>query len=89
MTVRELLARVDSLELAEWMTFYGESPFGDERNDLQAGIIAATIANVNSSKGKAFQPIDFMPYSTEKQDQTQGDMAAILNIMAGNHGDSR
>ena len=89
MTVRELLARVDSLELAEWMQFYGESPFGDERNDLQAGIIAATIANVNSGKGKAFQPIDFMPYSAENKHQTQDDMKSILNIMAGNHGDSR
>ena len=83
MTVRELLSRISSLELAEWMQFYGLSPFGDERNDLQAGIIAATIANVNSGKGKAFQPSDFMPYSSDKQEQTQDDMKSLLNTMAG------
>ena len=89
MTVRELLARIDSLELAEWMQFYGASPFGDERNDLHAGIIAATIANVNSSKGRAFQPQDFMPYKQDSYQQTSEDMQTLLNTMAGNNGNSR
>ena len=40
------------------------SPFGDERSDLQAGIIASTIANVHRGKNtSAFKPEDFMPYS--------------------------
>lgn len=40
------------------------SPFGDERADLQAGIIASTIANVNRGRNTtAFKPEDFMPYS--------------------------
>lgn len=90
MTVRELLARIDSLELAEWMAFYGLSPFGDERQDLQAGIVACTIANANSSKGKAFQPIDFMPYAEDNnKEQTSNEMKALLNTMAGQDGNSR
>ena len=39
-------------------------PFGDERADLQAGIVASTIANVNRGKNtSAYKPEDFMPYS--------------------------
>ena len=89
MTVRELLASTDSLELAEWMQYYALSPFGDERQDLQAGIIAATVANANTGKGKAFQPSDFMPYANENEEQTMDDMKALLNTMAGKHGNSR
>ena len=89
MTVREILARIDSRELAEWMQYYALSPFGDERQDLQAGIIACTIANANSAKGKSFKPEDFMPYATEQREQTTDDMKALLNTMAGEHGNSR
>jgi hypothetical protein len=83
MTVRELLARIDSKELAEWMVYYSLDPFGNERGDLQAGIIASTVANANSGKGRAFQPSDFMPYADGKQEQTANDMKATLNTMAG------
>tara|TARA_R100001463_G_scaffold129363_1_gene188245 strand:- start:572 stop:823 length:252 start_codon:yes stop_codon:yes gene_type:complete len=82
MTVREMLARIDSLELAEWMVYYGLDPFGNERTDLQAGIIASTIANANSAKGKTFQASDFMPFK-EQQEQSSEDMKNILNTMAG------
>jgi hypothetical protein len=83
MTVREMLDRISSLELAEWMIYYGIDPFGNERQDLQAGIIAATVANANAGKGKAFQPIDFMPYAEDKPAQTGDDMKALLHRMAG------
>ena len=77
-TVRELLARIDSRELAEWRAFYQMEPFGHFRGDLQAGIIASTIANVNKGKkGQAFTPADFMPL-IEKQEQTEDDMAAVM-----------
>jgi hypothetical protein len=64
------------------MLYYAIDPFGNERQDLQAGIIASTVANANAGKGKAFQPIDFMPYATEQKEQTGEDMKAILNTMA-------
>lgn len=81
MTVRELLARIDSRELSEWMAYYELNPFGSVRTDLNAGVIAATIANVNRGKnGKTFQPADFMPY-VETADQSEEDMKAILNTM--------
>jgi hypothetical protein len=83
MTVRELLQRIDSAELAEWIAYYGLEPFGQERDSLHSGIIAATIANAHSSsKSKTFQPADFMP-DFDATDQSSDDMKAILNSMAG------
>lgn len=82
MTVRELLARIDSRELSEWMAYYELNPFGTVRDDLQAGIIASTIANVNRGKSdKPFAPADFMPY-TDRPQQTEADMQGIMDAMA-------
>jgi len=64
MPVGEMLGRMSSAELTEWMAFYQLEPFGPERGDLQAGIVAATVANVNRDPKKqkrAFEARDFMP----------------------------
>lgn len=64
MTVAELLSRISSRELSEWMAYYELEPFGMERGDLQAGIVASTVANVNRDPKKQkrpFAPQDFMP----------------------------
>lgn len=83
MTVRELLARIDSKELSEWMAYYEVNPFGSVRDDLQAGIVASTIANVNRGKNdKSFTPSDFMPYM-DKPQQCEGDMQAVMDALAG------
>jgi len=89
MTVRELLARIDSKELSEWMGYFELNPFGSVRDDLQAGIIASTIANVHRGKNdKSFTPSDFMPYM-EKPQQSEDDMQAVMELLAGKNGDSR
>ena len=64
MTVTRLLAETTSRELTEWMAYYQMEPFGPERGDLQAGIVAATVANVNRDAKKQKRPYsaqDFMP----------------------------
>ena len=82
MTVRELLARIDSHELSEWIEYYKTDPFGNARSDLQSGIVAATIANVNRGKNtQSYQPSDFMPLQ-EKPKQEESDMQEVMNIMA-------
>ena len=66
------------------MAYYGLEPFGQEREALHAGIIAATVANANAgSKSKTYQPADFMPDFGKDKDQSADDMRAILNNMAG------
>lgn len=49
-------------QFMEWAAFYEISPFGEERADLRAGVVASVIANVNRDprKGKAYQPSDFV-----------------------------
>lgn len=62
--MKELLARIDSEELTSWQLYAELEPFGEERADLRAGIIAAVIANANRDPKKRrepFTPRDFMP----------------------------
>lgn len=62
-TVAELEQRMGVLELTEWMAYYQIEPFGEERADLRAGIVAATVANTFRGKNsKAAAPQDFMPF---------------------------
>ena len=54
-----------SRDVAEWMAYASIEPFGEERADLRAGIIASVIANVNRDPKKRatpFTPQDFMPF---------------------------
>lgn len=42
--------------------FEVSGPTGDERGDLQAAIVAATVANaLKDKKGRMLRPKDFMP----------------------------
>ena len=47
----------------DWIEYNNVEPFGEERADVRAGIIAATVANcLARKKGKpAFRPDQFMP----------------------------
>ena len=79
----ELLARISSRELAEWMQYYELEPFGEERADLRAAIVATTIANSNRRKGKrAFKPADFMPRFEKKEEaQSWEQQLAIVEAL--------
>jgi hypothetical protein len=97
MTVGELLARIDSRELTAWMAYERVAgPLGPERADMQAAIIASTIANANRGKrGRAFKPEDFIPKwdQIRPQQQTEQDhlrlVQALNRAMGGRTGVSR
>ena len=75
MSVSRCMREVDSAEFAEWMAFATWEPFGPEREDQRAGMIAALIANVNRDSSKRPQPYDvddFFP----RYDQEQYEEAA-------------
>lgn len=66
MPVGVMLNSMSSHELTEWMAYAGIEPFGEERADLRAGIISATVANRMRGKGeKAHKPQEFMPFREE------------------------
>jgi hypothetical protein len=57
-----MLAAMDGAQFAEWMAYAGLEPFGEERADLRAGIVASTTANVWRARNKKpLTPRDFMP----------------------------
>lgn len=80
MTRKHLLANMDDDELIDWLAYDAIQPFGDLRNNLHAGIIAATVANCHSRDG-GFVADDFMVKEktapTEKQQRQLAEAEAI------------
>lgn len=83
MTVGEMLSRMSAAELTEWMAFYKLEPFGDERADLRAGVVAATIVNVHrtSKNDPIAQPMDFMPLSKQEDDPIKVSNSRFINVI--------
>lgn len=83
MTVSDLLKRVSSLELAEWMAFYRLEPFGEERDDLRTGIVASTVAETardTKRRRRPYRPKDFMP-QFDRMQQTWEQQLAVVEMM--------
>jgi hypothetical protein len=81
MTVAELLGRISSRELTEWIAFAQLEPFGTEVDFLGHAITASTVANANRGKGaKNYKPADFMPTFKKKQ-QTVDEMLQFAQMM--------
>lgn len=52
MSVAEAQQRISSSEFTYWKAFHRINPIGEARGDLQAALIAYTIAQAHSGKGK-------------------------------------
>lgn len=64
MTVEALTASMSSAEFGDWQEYAALEPFGPLREDRRAGIIVATLANVNRDpkrRAEAWEPEDFFP----------------------------
>lgn len=82
MTVRELLERTDSRELAEWQAFYALEPWGNEVEWLRFGTVASIIANVNRGRNRRpFRPTDFVP-KPPKEPQTVEEQLSMFEAFA-------
>ena len=79
MTRAELLRRISSAELTEWIAFDQIDPIGDERADLNAGIVASTLANCNRGEAtEPFKPADFMPDYDGSRREEEPDVDALM-----------
>lgn len=70
MTVRQLLAQIDSAELTEWMAFAGIEPFGEVAADQRHGLAVSVLANINRDPKKRpapYVPRDFIPWAEQAQ----------------------
>ncbi|HET8684973.1 MAG TPA: hypothetical protein VFM54_24335 [Micromonosporaceae bacterium] len=83
-TVRELLARIDSRELTEWLVYeqlYG--PLGPDRDDQLAALVAATVANALRSRGPAQKVSAFVPrWSAEPEQDTREQLHVAAGLAA-------
>lgn len=82
----ELLTVISSDELTEWAAYYQLAPFGEYRQDIRAGIVASTMANVHAKKGHSFTPKDFMPTfepAKPKRSMTADEAMDALKRIAG------
>jgi Protein of unknown function (DUF4035) len=74
-----MLAKITGKQLAEWQAYDRLDPFGYERLDLHAGIIASTDANINrGKKGTAYEVSDFMPHFGPRKRKTREQLKAAL-----------
>lgn len=81
-----LLGELSTRQFDEWLAFYQIEPWGEERGDVRAGIIASTIANVNrdpKQRRQPYSPKDFMPvYDRPPQEaQSTEQMLRIAEMM--------
>ena len=81
MTVSELLNRISSREITEWMAFGQLEPFGAEAGYIGHAITSKTIADVNRGKNqKAYSVSDFMPKRGKKKLQTAAEMIQFAEM---------
>ena len=83
-TVAELEASLSAKELSEWIEFAEIEPIGAEPAFWRAGMIAATIANVNrdrAHKPEPFTPRDFMPRLAAEPEPELDDPATLWDKM--------
>lgn len=77
MTVRELLSRIDSREISEWIAYENETgPLGSERLDHLVARLAATMVRVNVPKKedqKKIKDSDFLIDWTGRKTQDGDD----------------
>lgn len=88
----ELLECLPSSELAYWIAFSQEEPFGGPTEDLRAGIAPAALINLHREEGSPpISPFDFFAqYQTAKpksKSQTPQEIVAALRGLA--HGKGR
>ena len=78
-----MLDEIPAPVFVEWMAFYDADPFGEERADLRAGIIASTIANVMGGSKRRLQPLDFMPqFGAPRKQMSDADMKNTFKAAA-------
>jgi hypothetical protein len=75
-----MLREMRPSELGEWSALFRSNPWGEQRADLRAGIIASAVANSMAKKrdGTAFKPKDFMPYLDLEKDNEADSLSRRL-----------
>ncbi|HMW57858.1 hypothetical protein [Accumulibacter sp.] len=80
-TIQELRAVLSYAEFQEWCWYYQIEPWGEDRADLRAGIVASTIANyagkLRAEGADPAIPADFMPYLDRPEQAPQAEAQTL------------
>jgi len=82
-TVKELLERIDSRELSEWMVCEQLEPFGDALVDMHFSQLAYLIAESNRDtkrRKEPFTPNDFSLRYRESRNEAPSARASLLRL---------
>lgn len=66
-----MLDRMSARDVAEWQAYATLDPFGEERADFRAAIIACTVASAMGAK--RCKPSDFMPLLDKQPAEPQSE----------------
>ena len=80
MTVAEMLGRISSTELSEWMAYYSLEPFGEERADLRNAILSSVCAAPHLKRGVRTKLEDYMPFH-DKTDRPRQSPEAMQQVL--------
>lgn len=73
---------MSSHEFTHWIAYYNLHPFGVERDNAHAGLIASMIGNAHRGKhGKPFNPSDFM-FQSDRERLHRGTQEFIARLKA-------
>ena len=83
-TVAELKERMSSSEFTAWMCYYKMTPFGDDREDLRAALVAYTVAATTPRKrgAKPIKMQDFVLEFGERKQQSIEEMQQRVMMAA-------
>ena len=86
-TVNELEHTLGSGELSEWKAYYSIEPFGQERDNWNTAMVAATVANYSGKLKVAKNIDDFMYIHPQiKRDKETQKTLLIMQAMAKKNG---
>lgn len=77
--VDAMLEGMSASQMTEWIAYYSLEPFGQDRGDIPAAVIAAQVANTIPRKGRPVSPNDYLPMlgGRSRPRQTPEQMKAI------------
>jgi len=82
-TVNELEQTLGSGELTEWKAYYSIEPFGQERDNWNTAMVAATVANYSGKLRTAKNIDDFMLIHPQiKRDKETKKTLLMMKAMA-------
>jgi len=81
-SVDELLATMPLNDFLDWWEWDKHQPIGDERGDIQAALVAATVLNAHGGKVSVADCLEIIQYGEPKEEiiQTPDQMWKALTL---------